>query len=1017
MTTAELLQDHGAAIANMLAREYGLTGELHALPGEVDANLKLRSPEASFLVKIAGAGGSPADVELQIAALEHLEKTDVGVALPAVRRTLSDRAHTQLSLAGELPRTVWLSTWLEGRTIASRGFVNAALCTDLGRAVAKIDIALATFEHPRAHRSSFKWDLCQADWIGEHLDGIADRDVRAAVATVYDNYRTRMQPLLPSLPRSIVHNDANDHNVLCGGNNAACVTGIFDFGDMCETVRVADLAIAAAYAAMASPDALAGIDAITHGYHSELPLSEAEREALLPLLQTRLAVSITNAAVQQRLRPDDDYIQISQRHAKRVLLELHGRHADVARHRIAQTCGIAPAPLPQRVAAYLAAETTQVHAVLADHQLHEAPVLDLSFESIVSGDNPLEFDAHQAGLRIHDAMRVADSNCAVGRYAEPRPLYTSRAFGAETPNSPRRTVHLGIDVFAPAGATVQAPLAGRVVDARICPDRLDYGGLVILAHPLPDPDPGHAHSQANEFCTLYGHLSHQSVAKLRIGQELAAGEAFAQLGDAAENGGWPPHLHLQALAHGADRLEGVPQGVADPDDLPAHLAIYPNPARLLGVAPDRVRWHDPSDDLATARESRFASNLKTSYSRPLSLVRGMRHVLLDRFGRRYLDAYNNVPHVGHCHPRVVEAVQQQTALLATNTRYLHQGMHDYAERLRALLPTELTKFFFTPSGSEANELALRLARAHTGHRDVCVMDHGYHGHTTSTMAMSPYKFRQEGAAPKPDWVHVTPQPDVYRGAHRGEDAGELYAEEVRGIVQSLQQSNRTLAAYICECLPSVGGQMELPTEFLAQTYAAVRKAGGLCIADDVQTGLWRTGDRAFGFERHHVVPDILVLGKPLGNGFPLGAVATTSAIAQSFAKGPEFFSTFGGSTVAMAAGLAVLDVLRDEPLADNARRTGDRLLKGLRELQTQHECIGDVRGRGFFLGVDLVSDRESRTPNTELAGAIKNRLRDRRVLIGTDGPHDNVLKIRPPMTFDAAAADCLLDELDRALRT
>ena len=226
---------------------------------------------------------------------------------------------------------------------------------------------------------------------------------------------------------------------------------------------------------------------------------------------------------------------------------------------------------------------------------------------------------------------------------------------------------------------------------------------------------------------------------------------------------------------------------------------------------------------------------------------------------------------------------------------------------------ELSVFFFTPSGSEANELALRLVRKHTGHTDLCVMDHGYHGHTTSTMAMSPYKFRQPGAPAKPDWVHVTVQPDVYRGTHKGDDAGTRYAAEVAETIASLQQGGRQLAGYLCECLPSVGGQLELPADFLSGVYGAVRRAGGLCIADDVQTGLWRTGTHAFGFEKQQVVPDLLVLGKPLGNGFPRGCVVTTKEVAASVADGPEFFSTFGGSTA--GGGVAVGEVAPELALA------------------------------------------------------------------------------------------------------
>ncbi len=496
---------------------------------------------------------------------------------------------------------------------------------------------------------------------------------------------------------------------------------------------------------------------------------------------------------------------------------------------------------------------------------------------------------------------------------------------------------------------------------------------------------------------------------------LQAGDDFAQLGEAANNGGWPPHLHLQLLAADPRALPDVPRGVCCPDDLDAHRTVYPDPSALLGLTDERAVWRDAEGGLAAGREARFAANLKTSYDAPLALVRGWRHLLFDSSGRRYLDAYNNVPHVGHCHPHVARAIAEQTKKLATNTRYLHEGMHRYAERLRRLLPDALEVFFFTPSGSEANELALRLVQRHTGRQDVCVMDHGYHGHTTATMGLSAYKFRQAGAPPQPDWVHVTTQPDVARGEHRGADAAERYARAVSAEIAAVAARRGGVAGYLCECLPSVGGQLELPEGFLRAAYEATRAAGGLCIADDVQTALWRTGEYAFGFERQGVLPDVLVLGKPLGNGFPIGAVVTTRAVAASFSEGPEFFSTFGGSTVAMAAGNAVLDVLEGEGLAENARAVGDQLLEGLKLLQARHPVVGDVRGRGLFLGVELI-DPEDGGPAAPAASAIKNALRARRVLIGTDGPHDNVLKIRPPMSFDALAADLLLDELGQALR-
>ncbi|MEM9058100.1 MAG: aminotransferase class III-fold pyridoxal phosphate-dependent enzyme, partial [Pseudomonadota bacterium] len=377
-------------------------------------------------------------------------------------------------------------------------------------------------------------------------------------------------------------------------------------------------------------------------------------------------------------------------------------------------------------------------------------------------------------------------------------------------------------------------------------------------------------------------------------------------------------------------------------------------------------------------------------------------------------AYNNVPHVGHCHPAVVRAATAQMRRLNTNTRYLHDAALAYADRLTALMPDELSVCFFVNSASEANELALRLARAHTQARDTLVMEHGYHGNTTGALDISPYKFRHLDGPPP--WVHVTPQPDVYRGEYRGADAGARYAARVSECLQTLAANGRRPAAYVCEAVPSVGGQIVLPDGFLARVYDAVRAAGAVCICDDVQTGLGRLGVSLWGFEPGGVVPDIVVLGKPLGNGHPLAAVVTRPAIAESFGAQVEFFSTFGGNTVSCAVGLAVLDVLAEEDLVAGARRTGERLSQGLRELMADHALIGDVRGMGLFLGVELVTDRDARTPATRQATYVKNRLRERRVLIGSEGPHDNVLKIRPPMSFDGAAADALLERLAGVLR-
>jgi 4-aminobutyrate aminotransferase-like enzyme len=444
-------------------------------------------------------------------------------------------------------------------------------------------------------------------------------------------------------------------------------------------------------------------------------------------------------------------------------------------------------------------------------------------------------------------------------------------------------------------------------------------------------------------------------------------------------------------------------------------SLSPDPNLILGIPADRFPAPEPSKtETLAARRRHIGGNLSISYREPLKLVRGWRQYLYDETGRAYLDVYNNVPLVGHSHPRVVRAAERQLALLNTNTRYLHDNLTRYAEALTARMPAPLEVCYFLNSASEANELALRLARTHTGHNDIIVLDAAYHGHTSALVDISPYKFNGPGGAGRKPWVHVAPVADDYRGAYKRNDpeAGRKYAAHVAEIIERI---GGRFAAYIAETLPSVGGQIVFPPGYLAEVYRHVRAAGGVCIADEVQVGFGRLGTHFWGFETQGVTPDIVVLGKPIGNAFPLAAVVTTPEIAASFDNGMEFFSTFGGNPVACAAGLAVLEVMEAEGLQANALRVGNHLLAGLRELMARHALFGDVRGSGLFLGVELVRDRTSLEPAAAEASYIVNRLRDGGILAGTDGPLHNVLKLRPPLVFTEEDAGFLVGTLDRIL--
>jgi 4-aminobutyrate aminotransferase-like enzyme len=402
------------------------------------------------------------------------------------------------------------------------------------------------------------------------------------------------------------------------------------------------------------------------------------------------------------------------------------------------------------------------------------------------------------------------------------------------------------------------------------------------------------------------------------------------------------------------------------------------------------------------------------YERPLHIVRGEGVWLWDADGKRYLDAYNNVPHVGHGHPHVVEAICRQAALLNTHTRYLHEGIVSYAERLTATFDPALSMLMLTCTGSEANELALRIAKVMTGGEGVICTNCAYHGNTREVSQISTWFTPPEGRAP---WIRAVDPPDSYRGIRglAGPALEDAYVAEIEAAIASLEQSGQRLAAMLICTMYSSEGLPDVPPGFVRRAVERVRRAGGLFIADEVQGGFGRTGHFMWGHERFGVVPDLVTLGKPMGNGHPIAGVVGRADLVQSFGEKVMYFNTFGGNPVSCAAAHAVLDVIERENLRDHAIRVGEYMIAGLRRLAGRHSIIGDVRGLGMFFAVDLVRDRASRSPATSEAKRVINTMRDRGVLISRIGPADNILKIRPPMPFTTEHADLLVGTLDDAL--
>ncbi|MEO9482765.1 MAG: aminotransferase class III-fold pyridoxal phosphate-dependent enzyme [Ekhidna sp.] len=420
---------------------------------------------------------------------------------------------------------------------------------------------------------------------------------------------------------------------------------------------------------------------------------------------------------------------------------------------------------------------------------------------------------------------------------------------------------------------------------------------------------------------------------------------------------------------------------------------------------------DSVDEIKERRHQSVSPILSISYSEAIYMKQAAFQYMYDGYGNAFLDSYNNIPHVGHCHPQVVEAGQRQIATLNTNTRYLYDQLAEYAEQLLSKFPSPLNKVFFVNSGSAASDLAMRLARTHTQKDQVMVMEHGYHGNTQTSIDISDYKFSNPKGQGQKEHVIKTPLPNAYNGKYRGEHAGSAYGKDA---VDQIAHAEDTIAAFVSEPIVGCGGQVPLAAGYLKEVYPAIRKQGGVCISDEVQTGFGRLGDYFWGFEAHNVVPDIVILGKPIANGHPMGAVVCTEEVAASFGHGVEFFSSFGGNPVSCEIAKSVLHVIEEESLQQHAKSVGDFYISELRSLQKKFPCIGDVRGSGLFIGVEIVKPGSFET-DQKIAHQLKNELRRNFILISTDGPDDSVLKMKPPLCFNKENVKEVIDKLESIL--
>ncbi len=951
-----------AADAQRLLREHwGIEAErLDELGSQQDRNLRVDSPAGRFVLKLGNPVIGRAPLERQNAALGRLASmAGHGIRVPGVVAARDGREIVEAEVRGAvLP--VRLLHWVEGRPLAGQP-VGAALAAELGRTAARVAETLAG--SPVSDPSpATPWDLRLAERLVDELapsirDDAERERVHAATRAALD----RLTPVAPLLPLQLIHGDVTDDNVVTDPADPGRIAGVIDFGDLAPGWRVAELAVGVASLLHHLPARPLAVLHQIRAFDGIVPLDDAELRALWPLVVLRGAMLVAAGRHQVAIDGDNDYA--SDRLEREWLAFATAAEIGFDEAELAIRGALRPpAPLP-----------APTHPILAGAPAAELVELSVYAPAMDEGG---WLDPETEGRALHAAR--AGGRIAATRYAE------ARASRAELlAPVPPRSVALAVELLLPGGTELHAPVAGEL--------REEGETLVLSADGVE--------------------LRMGGVDAVRTGT-VAAGEVAARARDAET-----------PVAVTLCRVPGlVPPPFVRAGDDESWAAVCPDPTPWLGLGETRRPDHVPAGtDVAAGtllerREAVFARVHERYFTAPPRIERGWMHHLLDEHGRSYLDMLNNVAAVGHAHPRVVAAATAQWRRLNTNSRFLYGELVRYSERLAALAPEGLDTVFLVNSGTEAVDLALRLVQAATGRRTVVALREAYHGWSMASDAVSSsLNDNPHALGTRPGWVRLADAPNPIRGRHRGMDSAPAYLADLEELLDTANAEGSPPAGFIGEAVFGNGGGVLLPDGYLAGAYDAIRRRGGLCIADEIQVGLGRLGEHFWAFEQQGAVPDVITVAKSVGDGQPLGAVICRREIAEAYRAEGSFFSSAGGSPVSCAVGNAVLDVLEEEGLVERARVVGGRLRDELRALGGRHPSVGAVHGMGFYLGVELVADRETMQPDGELAASVCEELLEAGVIVLPTGDGKNVLKIKPPMTIGDAEVDYFVARLDRAL--
>ena len=920
--------------------------------------------DRNFLIEPGGHGRGRlllkiANPSVTASELEAQSAAATAISLSGVRAPralpLADGTTTRPVVVDGVTMQARLLEYLEGETLS--GYLSPGAVRAIGALAATVDVALSGLEAPAAERTH-QWDLRQSpDVLDELLPYVEDAQLRVELASAAATAWDAVAEVADRLPRQFIHGDLTDDNVVADDSVTRIPDGVIDLGDLNRTWTIGELAVTVSsllhHDGMDLPAAMRAVRA----YHAIRPISDAEAEALWALVVVRGAVLVASAHHVLATDASNSYAAENLAHEREIF---------------AQATSV---PLPVATALVRAATGHARSALALPPGGALLPELDAAAVRSVdlSPTSPLLHEGRWLAASVEDdlfAHAVVATGAAVARFGEVR-LTRSSPDALREPHN----VALGLEVHIRAPRPLAAPWSGTVWPTQ--------EGLELRTEQL---------TLRVDGCRT----------ALAAGTSVAVGAEIARA-----SGG----LRVQVVEYGVDAPWFVPASLAE-----AWRSVVADPTALVPGAMAAPGLLDATA-LLNRRDRAFADVQEHYYAEPPVIVRGWREHVIDAGGRVYLDTLNNVTSIGHAHPRLVEAVTEQWRLINTNSRFHYPAVVEFSERLAALVPDPLDTVFLVNSGSEAVDLALRLAQAWSGRRDVLAVREAYHGWTYLTDAVSTSIADNPAALEtRPGWVHTVPAPTGLPGTNTGSHA-DGYGREAVAEVERLASEGTPVAAFLAEPVFGNAGGIPLPDGYLAAVYEAVRAHGGLAIADEVQVGYGRLGEWFWGFEQQRVVPDIVAVAKAMGSGHPLGAVITTREIAARYRAGGYFFSSAGGSPVSSVVGLTVLDIIRDERLQENARETGAYLKERLEELAERHPIVGAVHGTGFYLGPEFVRDRASGEPATQETAAICDRLRELGVVAQPTGDHQNILKIKPPMCFTRQSADTLVTALERVLST